>query len=209
MMELSFPLETRIENHRRGGMRKRICVLIGEEHRETLVKGPSWLSKLGTLSILYVSVFLTRIGFGSILIIFPIYLNIPATQSSLPGIVTALYPAVEGFSALPVGTFVDLRGRRRAFVAGMTMISILTFLIGLSNNLILVGSAHALEGLAAAIVTVASLTMVTDLTVKENRGAGMGGFDLSNLAGCGAGIILSLRVSHGFYFNLDYRSTVI
>src|SRR5260370_2908072 len=169
MMELSFPLETRIENHRRGGMRKRICVLIGEEHRETLVKGPSWLSKLGTLSILYGSVFLTRIGFGSILIIFRIYLNIPATQSSLAGIVTALYPAVEGFSALPVGTFVDLRGRRRAFVSGMTMISILTFLIALSKNLILVPSAHALEGLAAAMATVASLTVITDLTWQEHR----------------------------------------
>jgi MFS family permease len=190
-------------------MRKRISVLIGEEHRETLVKGPSWLSKLGTLSILYVSVFLTRIGFGSILIIFPIYLNIPATQSSLAGIVTALYPAVEGFSALPVGTFVDLRGRRRAFVAGMTMISILTFLIGLSNNLILVGSAHALEGLAAAMVTVASLTMITDLTVKENRGAGMGGFDLSNLAGYGAGILLGLAFSHIFASNLGYSFLVI
>jgi len=173
------------------------------------VKGPSWLSKLGTLSILYLSVFLTRIGFGSILIIFPIYLNIPATQSSLAGIVTALYPAVEGFSALPVGTFVDLRGRRRAFVAGMAMISILTFLIGLSNNLILVGSAHALEGLAAAMVTVASLTMITDLTVKENRGAGMGGFDLSNLAGYGAGILLGLAFSHVFASNLGYSFIVI
>ena len=83
-----------------------------------MVKGPSWLSKLGTLSLLYVAVFLTRIGFGSILIIFPIYLNIAQSMSSLAGIVIALYPAVEGFSALPVGTFVDLKGRRRAFVAG-------------------------------------------------------------------------------------------
>src|SRR3989454_10774861 len=30
MMELSFPLETRIENYRRGGMRKRISLLIDE-----------------------------------------------------------------------------------------------------------------------------------------------------------------------------------
>jgi len=174
-----------------------------------LVKGQSWLSKLGTLSILYVSVFLTRIGFGSILIIFPIYLNIPQTMSSLAGIVIALYPAVEGFSALPVGTFVDLRGRRRAFVAGMAMISILTFVIGLSNNLVLVGGAHALEGLAAAMVTVASLTMITDLTVKENRGAGMGGFDLANLAGYGAGIFLGVAFSHIFASNLGYSFLVV
>jgi MFS family permease len=174
-----------------------------------LVNGPSWLSKLGTLSILYVSVFLTRIGFGSILIIFPIYLNIPSSMSSLAGIVIALYPAVEGFSALPVGTFVDLRGRRRAFVAGMATISILTFVIGLSNNLVLVGGAHALEGLAAAMVTVASLTMITDLTVKENRGAGMGGFDLANLAGYGAGIFLGVAFSHIFASNLGYSFLVV
>src|SRR5947209_17518669 len=169
-----------------------------------MVKGPSWLARLGTLSLLYVSVFLTRIGFGSILVIFPYYLNIPLTNSSLAGIIIALYPAVEGFSALPVGTFVDLRGRRRAFVAGMAMISILTFLIGLSNNLFLVGGAHALEGLAAAMVTVASLTMITDLTVKENRGAGMGGFDLANLAGYGAGMLLGLGFLHIFAENLGY-----
>ncbi len=174
-----------------------------------MVKGPSWLGKLGTLSLLYVSVFLTRIGFGSILIIFPIYLNIPQSMSSLAGIVIALYPAVEGFSALPVGTFVDLRGRRRAFVAGMAMISILTFLIGLSNNLILVGGAHALEGLAAAMVTVASLTMITDLTVEKNRGAGMGGFDLANLAGYGAGIFLGVAFSRIFESNLGYSFLVV
>ena len=174
-----------------------------------MVKGPSWLSKLGTLSLLYVAVFLTRIGFGSILIIFPIYLNIAQSMSSLAGIVIALYPAVEGFSALPVGTFVDLKGRRRAFVAGMAMISILTFLIGLSNNLILVGGAHALEGLAAAMVTIASLTMITDLTVEKNRGAGMGGFDLANLAGYGAGIFLGVAFSHIFTSNLGYSFLVV
>jgi MFS family permease len=174
-----------------------------------LVKGPSWLSKLGTLSLLYLSVFLTRIGFGSILIIFPIYLNIAQSMSSLAGIVIALYPAVEGFSALPVGTFVDLRGRRKAFVGGMAMISILTFVIGLSNNLVLVGGAHALEGLAAAMVTVASLTMITDLTVEKNRGAGMGGFDLANLAGYGSGIFLGVAFSHVFATNLGYSFLVI
>ncbi len=174
-----------------------------------MVKSPSWLAKLGTLSLLYVSVFLTRIGFGSILVIFPYYLNIPLSNSSLAGIIIALYPAVEGFSALPVGTFVDLGGRRKAFVAGMTMISILTLIIGLSNNLVLVGGAHALEGLAAAMVTVASLTMITDLTVKENRGASMGGFDLANLAGYGTGILLGLSFLHVFATNLGYSFLVV
>src|SRR6059036_4107990 len=83
------------------------------------------LAKLGTLSILYLAVFLTRIGFGTILVIFPIYVATPS--SSLAAIIIALYPALEGFSALPVGAVVDLRGRRRVFVTGMALISVLTF----------------------------------------------------------------------------------
>ncbi len=149
--------------------------------------GRSFLAKVQTLSLLYVSVFLTRIGFGTILIIFPLYL--PTSSHAVYGVVLALYPAVEGVSALPVGTYVDRRGRRRAFVLGMGLITLLTFAIGLSNDVLFVGGAHALMGLSAALVTVSSLTMITDLTVIENRGAGMGAFDMANLAGYGTGII--------------------
>src|SRR6266571_3001169 len=169
--------------------------------------GPGLFAKLGTLSILYLSVFLTRIGFGTILIIFPLYVATPS--SSLAALIIALYPALEGFSALPVGAVVDLRGRRRVFVTGMALISVLTFLIGLSNNLVLVGGAHALEGLAAAMVTIASLTMITDLTVEENRGASMGGFDLASLAGYGTGILLGLSFLHVFATNLGYSFLVV
>jgi MFS family permease len=167
------------------------------------------LAKLGTLSLLYIAVFLTRIGFGVILVIFPFYLPIPKTQSALAGAVTAIYPIVEGVSALPVGAYVDRKGRRKVFVAGLGLIAILSLLIALSNNLLLVGSAHGLEGLAAAMVTVASLTMITDLTVVTNRGVSMGGFDLSNLAGYGVGIVLGLVFSSVFAADLGASFLVV
>jgi MFS family permease len=151
------------------------------------------LAKVETLSILYAAVFLTRIGFGTILIVFPIYLigsNGLPLSSALTGLILALYPALEGLSALPVGAWIDRRGRRRAFVLGMTMITLLTALISSTNTDIpLVGAAHAIMGLGAAMVTISSLTMITDLTAVENRGAGMGAFDLANLSGYGVGVI--------------------
>src|SRR5216684_512209 len=173
--------------------------------------GPSsgLLAKLGTLSILYIAVFLTRIGFGVILVIFPFYLPIPKTQSALAGAVTAIYPVVEGFSALPVGAYVDRKGRRKVFVAGLGLIAVLSLLIGLSNNLVLVAGAHGLEGLAAAMVTVASLTMITDLTVVTNRGVSMGGFDLANLAGYGVGIVLGFLFSGVFAADLGASFLVV
>ena len=167
------------------------------------------MSKLETLSILYLAVFLTRIGFGVILFLFPIYLPIPKTQSTLAGGVTAIYPIVEGVTALPVGAYVDRKGRRKVFVAGLGLIAILSLVIGLSNNLLLVGGAHGLEGLGAAMVTVASLTMITDLTVVTNRGVGMGGFDLANLGGYGVGIVLGATFSTVFAADLGASFLVV
>jgi DHA1 family multidrug resistance protein-like MFS transporter len=160
-----------------------------------LVRGPAWLAKLGTLSLLYAAVFVTRIGFGAIIWIFPLYIQ---AGPAVTGIVTALYPAVEGLSALPVGAYVDQRGRRRAFLIGLVLVSSLTFVIGVSNNLFLVGTAHAIEGLAAALITVSSLAMITDLTVEKNRGTGMGAFNLFTLAGYGVGLVLGVAFSQVF-----------
>ena len=108
-----------------------------------------------------------------------------------------------------MGAYVDFKGRRRVFLLGMAFISILTFVIGLSNNLVLVGGAHAIEGLAAAMVTIASLTIITDLTVQQNRGAGMGGFDLANLSGYGVGIMLGIFFSNIFSSDLGLSFLVI
>ncbi|HZD13244.1 MAG TPA: MFS transporter [Candidatus Binatus sp.] len=153
-------------------------------------KGLSWIAKLGTLSLLYIAVFLTRIGFGTIIILFvagpPYYID---ASPGIVGFILAFYPLVEAFSALPVGAYIDRRGRRRTFILGMTLISGLTFLVGLTRYVPVIGAAHALMGLSAAMVTVSSLTMITDLTVVENRGTGMGAFDLSNLVGYGVGIL--------------------
>ena len=169
--------------------------------------GRGWLGKLETLTILYMAVFLTRIGFGTILIIFPVYLlngdGITPISAALSGVVLALYPAVEGVSALPVGAWVDRKGRRRAFLAGMASVTVLTLSISFTRtNIPLVGGAHALMGLSAAMVTISSLTMITDLTVVENRGAGMGAFDLANLSGYGVGIIFGAVGEHLFQTSL-------
>ena len=145
------------------------------------------LAKVQTLSILYAAVFLTRIGFGTILVIFPTYLSI---SSLMLAPILALYPALEGLSALPVGAWIDRSGRRRAFILGMALITVLTWVISLTRTDVpLVAGAHAIMGLAAAMVTISSLTMITDLTTVENRGAGMGAFDLANLSGYGVGVI--------------------
>ncbi|MBO0887685.1 MFS transporter [Candidatus Bathyarchaeota archaeon] len=142
--------------------------------------------KIGLRMILYLymAVFLTRIGFGSITILFPLYLPAGAFQV---GLILALYPIAEAISAMPVGRLADRMSRKRLHLAGMGTITILTAAIGFTRNLIDISVLHAFMGISAAMAAVTSLTLLGDATKQTNRGGKMGGFDLANLGGYGVG----------------------
>jgi MFS family permease len=133
---------------------------------------------------LYVAVFLTRIGFGSITILFPLYLQAP---SYIIGVILALYPMSEACSALPIGRLADRFSRKNLHIIGMIMITILTAAIGFTRNLLNISILHGIMGVSAAITAVTSLTLLGDATKLTNRGKQMGGFDLANLGGYGLG----------------------
>ena len=158
--------------------------------------------KIGLRMILYLytAVFLTRIGFGSVTIIFPLYLPAGAFQV---GLILALYPIAEACSAIPVGRLADRVSRKKLHVAGMMLITVLTAAIGFTRNLLNVSILHAFMGISAATAAVTSLTLLGDATKQTNRGKRMGGFDLANLGGYGLGFGLgSLLVT--VFTNLSY-----
>jgi MFS family permease len=142
--------------------------------------------KIGARMILYLylAVFLTRIGFGSVTILFPLYLPAGAFQV---GLILALYPIAEAVSAMPVGRLADRISRKKLHLTGMILITVLTAAIGFTRNLLNVSVLHALMGVSAAIAAVTSLTLLGDATKQTNRGKKMGGFDLANLGGYGLG----------------------
>lgn len=153
------------------------------------------------LSILYISMLFTRIGFGSIIVIFPRYVEAGFITT---GVVLAIYPILEAVSAAPIGIYIDRRGRKRMLVLGLLSIGILSIIIGLTRNILNIAIAHGLMGFSAAAVTVSSLTMITDFTRVSNRGAGMGVFDFSNLAGYAGGILLGSQLFERFAQNPGY-----
>lgn len=158
--------------------------------------------KIGLRMILYLylAVFLTRIGFGSITILFPLYLPTGAFQV---GLILALYPMAEAFSAMPIGRLADRISRKRLHLAGMGTITVLTAAIGFTRNLLDVSILHALMGVSAAMAAVTSLTLLGDATKQTSRGTKMGGFDLANLGGYGLGFGLGSILVNRFYSS-DY-----
>jgi MFS family permease len=150
---------------------------------------------------LYVAVFLTRIGFGSITILFPLYLSAP---SYIIGVILALYPMSEASSALPIGRLADRFSRKRLHIIGMMMITILTAAIGFTTNVLYISVLHAVMGVSAAITAVTSLTLLGDATKLTNRGKQMGGFDLANLGGYGLGFGVGGLLVNSFAYRLSY-----
>ena len=150
---------------------------------------------------LYLAVFLTRIGFGSVTIIFPLYL--PAGSFQV-GLILALYPIAEAISALPIGKLADRFSRKNLHVMGMLLITGLTAAIGLTTNLTNIAILHAFMGVSAATAAVTSLTLLGDATKITNRGKSMGGFDLANLGGYGLGFGLGSLMVNVFANRLAY-----
>src|SRR2546427_4732700 len=159
--------------------------------------------KIGLRMILYLylAVFLTRIGFGSITILFPLYLN---AQPFQVGIILALYPIAEALSAMPVGRLADRVSRKKLHLAGMATITVLTAAIGFTQNLLNVSLLHALMGISAAMAAVTSLTLLGDATKQTSRGTKMGGFDLANLGGYGLGFGLGSLFANEFAGRLHW-----
>lgn len=153
------------------------------------------------LSILYLVTFLTRVGFGVIVIAFPHYVK---ADSLVTGVVLSIYPAFEAIAAAPTGMYVDRHGRKRMLLFGLTSITILTFLVGLSRDTLFIAVVHGVMGVSAAAIIVSTLTMVTDLTKISDRGVGMGLFDLANIAGYAGGILIGTWLYTTFEANPSY-----
>jgi len=160
----------------------------------------SKLNSRGQIFILYLAMLVTRIGFGSVLLLFPMYLRV---GSFGVGIALSAYPLAEFVSASPIGSYLDLKGRRGMLILGLVSISLLTMAISLTRNVYIVSIIHAVMGFSGAAVTVSSLTMLTDLTAVSNRGIGMGGFDFSNIFGYALGISFATSILH--FTERDYR----
>jgi MFS family permease len=142
-------------------------------------------------SPLYISVFLMRLSFGLVLFTLPIYLPKQEFSNLVVGIIAAAYPISETICGPFVGVLADRLGRRRWVWLGLAISTVALFAFTLSINVTYLIIVHAIQGIAAAMIVVSSLTMATDLSSKANRGREMGIFDFANLGGYVLGIFVA------------------
>ena len=130
------------------------------------------------------------------------------TQENLQWVVTA-YAILFGGALLLGGRMADLLGRRRLFMAGLTLFTVSSLLDGLAwSEGSLIGF-RALQGLGAALLSPAALSILTT-TFQEGRerNIALGVWGAASGSGGAAGVLLggaltsSLSWSWIFYINL-------
>jgi EmrB/QacA subfamily drug resistance transporter len=110
--------------------------------------------------------------------------------SSLQWIVTAYTLAFGGFLLLG-GRAADLFGRKRLFVGAVAVFSVLSFACGIAQNPLMLDITRALQGLAAAFMSPAALSIVLT-TFKEGpeRAKALSVWGAIAAGGAAAGVLL-------------------
>ena len=140
-------------------------------------------------SPLYISVFLMRFSFGLVLFTLPIFLPKHEFSNLTVGVIAASYPVAETICGPFIGVLADRFGRRRWIYLGLGISTIALFVFPLNTEIPYLVAVHAVQGVAAAMIIVSSLTMVTDASNTRNRGKEMGVYDFANLGGYMVGIL--------------------
>ena len=152
------------------------------------------LSATGSLllsSPLYISIFLMRFSFGLVLFTLPLYLPKKEFSYLVVGLIAAAYPAAETACGPAIGILADRFGRNKWIWMGLSISTVSLFAFTLSTNVAYLVLVHSIQGVAAAMIVVASLTMVTDTSTRFTRGRDMGIYDFANLGGYMIGIFVA------------------
>src|SRR6187551_3498594 len=112
------------------------------------------------------------------------------SQANLPWVVNAYVLTFGGFLLLG-GRMADLLGRRRVFMGGLILFALASLAGGLAQNEVQLIAARAVQGLGAAILSPAALSIVTTtFTEGAERNKALGVWGAVAGSGGAAGVLL-------------------
>ena len=132
----------------------------------------------GTLAIVGAAFFMTILDVAIVNVALPsIETDLNVTETTVQWVLIAYAITFGGFLLLG-GRMADLLGRKRIFIVGLVLFTIASLVCGLANSEgVLIGS-RAVQGLGAAIVSPAALSIVTTLFregAERNKALGIWG----------------------------------
>src|SRR5881398_1545245 len=172
-------------------------------HRRAGVRGMStaqeYLERRWTaLILLCVAEFIVVLDASIVNVALPsIGTGLDFSEQNLPWVVNAYVIAFGGFLLLG-GRAADLVGRRRVFMAGLVIVAVASLAAGFAANQGQLIAARAAQGLGAAIISPAALSIVTT-TFRDGaeRNKALGAWGAVAGAGGAAGVLLGGILTSG------------
>jgi EmrB/QacA subfamily drug resistance transporter len=148
-------------------------------------------SKWRIFTLVAIAQFMVVLDTAIINVAMPIIKNqLHFSNSSIQWVVTAYVLTFGGFLLLG-GRAADLFGRRRMLLIGMIAFTLFSFLIGINSSLSLLVVLRGLQGLSAAVMSPAALSIVlTTFDEGHDRSRALGYWSMVATGGAAVGLLL-------------------
>lgn len=118
--------------------------------------------------------FIISLGFGLIMPLFPVYVDLLGGGGLEVGILFSSFVFTRALLATPFGNLSDRLGRKNIILAGSIMYAVLAVLFTVPDTWFGLIFVRALQGVASAMVWPVSEALVIDSSPADKRGASMG-----------------------------------
>src|SRR5438270_6291070 len=182
----------------------------------TLVEAPPDRRRWLALAVIVAAQFMVVLDVAIVNVALPsIRTDLHFSQESLQWVITA-YAILFGGALLLGGRLADLLGRRRLFVIGLTLLTVSSLLDGLAWSEGSLNAFRSLQGLGAALLSPAALSILTT-TFREGRerNLALGIWGAASGSGGAAGVLLggaltsALSWSWIFFINVPVGALVV
>jgi EmrB/QacA subfamily drug resistance transporter len=143
-----------------------------------------------TLAIVGAAFFMTILDVAIVNVALPsIEIDLNVTETTVQWVLIAYSITFGGFLLLG-GRMADLLGRKRIFIVGLTLFTVASLVCGLANDISVLIGARAIQGIGAAIISPAALSIVTT-TFEEGaeRNKALGIWGALGGSGAAAGVL--------------------
>src|SRR6187397_570026 len=143
------------------------------------------------LAIVGAAFFMTVLDVAIVNVAIPsIQTDLNVTETTVQWVLIAYAITFGGFLLLG-GRMADLLGRKRIFLVGLVLFTVASLVCGLANNISVLIGARAVQGVGAAIISPAALSIVTTTFAEgAERNKALGIWGALGGSGAAAGVLM-------------------